>query len=329
MKRIITIILILFSLLYVNVVYAQIPSFFYETSYVYTHHASQVTALKYTSDYDVSDYSNIISSNYNDPPNEHLENFDYMQNNIIYVGTNMFVTTVAGAKISTLYNCHAFSLHYKGDYANVNLSNARWISDPTLYFTDGSLYEISLGNVQVNDIVVYINNGSYSHTGIVTAIPSSSTQTLENIWVRSKDGSLVLADHPAAWPFTYRKETTVTKFYRWNHSYEYTSNSAYSHTKECSICSENISESHLFIKKAIGYVCTLCGFVSKFEVVIQSDSTILYRYAFDDTDKYMTYDELCNYLVANKELIVLEEFISFSLEVKNDIHMNTEEQVIK
>lgn len=97
------------------------------------------------------------------------------------------------------FNCHSYAW-----YSQDTTSNRYWMENPSLYYRDGSYYEVT--TPAIGDIICYIDNGgtpnntaddSNLHSGIIVSIlTGSSSQNLAGIYiVESKWGSAGLYRH--------------------------------------------------------------------------------------------------------------------------------------
>lgn len=240
--------------------------------------------------------------------------------------------------ISPFYNCHAFALHFKG--VKPLESTAIYITDPNIYFTDGSLIETNINDVKNGDIIAYYNDSGLIPTGIVS---DSTTKTLDGLKIRSKDGDGFILNHlPRACSY-YLGDNSKIKFYRWNHrlgtvsSYNDTvhyyqcttcadntyakhsilytkTDSTFSHLKSCTLCSYQISEGHDYAQGGLKYKCSKCGFLSSFKPITpgtRSLSGILFICSYDESQTPRTYNEMITYLRVNNYNDLLEEFNDF------------------
>ena len=246
--------------------------------------------------------------------------------------------SIAGT-MSNLYNCHAFALNFKGSIP-IN-SEAIWISDPDIYFTDGSLVEIQINEVEDGDIIAYYNETlEVSHTGVIIG---SAIKTLDGLKIRSKDGCGLLLEHGPRGCEYYKSDVQI-KFFRWNHlsngvynsyndtkhyhgcqkcNFKFYSNhsiictqtdSAFYHLKSCTICSYSVNESHNFNQVGTKYRCISCKFVSSFQPIIpngRSATEILFICSYDESQSLMTYEEMLSYLISNRHYDLLVEFKNF------------------
>ena len=273
---------------------------------------------KFTEDYTQVEREDIFNDRY-------TTHYTTYNSNLSYEIRNTGAYTVANAPISTLYNCHAYSLYYKGYINDINTNTSVWISNPTIYFQESipSLVEVLINDVIATDIVFYINYNNtsniYIHSGIVKTVPSSN-KSFENIIVVSKDGDGALVEHEVSNEYSYYNSDIVVKFYRWNHSYEYESVSFLQHEKLCVVGLESITEAHNFIEKVGKRICLECGFNSKFEP-IYPNGTLLYRYIADESDTYRTYVDMLSYLLLNTNIDIVNEFIIFDYKVQNNIDL--------
>lgn len=244
--------------------------------------------------------------------------------------------------LSNLYNCHAFALHFKGVEPNGNVSV--WISNPSIYFTDGSLIEIEVNEVCDGDVVAYYaeenNEIKIIHTGIIT---DSTIKTIEELMIRSKDGYGLLLDHKLQNCDYYRGDNNLIKFYRWNHIYNdahpidssehyypcekcneiaceehsksYTKlEDAFSHLASCSVCLYSGNEPHRYVQLGTKYRCLDCKFISSFQSITpigRSANEIKFICSYDVSQTMMTYKEMINYLTENEYYELLVEFNMF------------------
>ena len=174
------------------------------------------------------------------------------------------------------YNCHSYAWYSR----NVN-SNDIWIDDPSLFYEDGSYYEVS--TPEVGDIICYFSDMGTSdtsddsnlHSGVVSEILDGTSNgicgTADLVTVTSKWGVYGLYSHNGLYcPYTSASSVSgdkaeYVKYFRHVHDFSYSFLNGEDHIARCRMCNylqclshdnelEEISDSHHIS------TCIDCGF---------------------------------------------------------------------
>lgn len=239
----------------------------YELHWVSTPNSFEVVKVKkYLSDMSAKQISD--ANNY----------FDSLSTNNIRIST-----------ATARYNCHSYAW-----YSQNITTNEYWMPDPSLYYTDGSYYEVS--SPRKGDIICYFdekdndnaNDDENLHSGIVVSVVSSFPNGLcgsaNTVLVISKWGSAGLYIHNGyTCPYTadYSGDATTVRYYRKaNHTHTYSNTqitdstlSIKFHSSACHGvgCGQEIYAPHNWVEVRInpssvspqyvpGYQCSDCGY---------------------------------------------------------------------
>ena len=214
------------------------------------------------------------------------ENFVNTRNSL---GDRISTSNIRISDATYRYNCHSYAWYSQ----DINTNNV-WMNDPSLYYTDGSYYEVWVP--RKGDIICYFdekdndnpNDDENLHSGIVLAVVSSFSNGLcgdsNTVLVASKWGEWGLYVHNGyVCPYTagYSGRATTVRYYRKaNHTHTYSNTqitdntlSIKCHISSCSgaNCGQEIYAPHNWVEVRInpssvspqyvpGYQCSDCGY---------------------------------------------------------------------
>lgn len=172
-------------------IYAFTKTMFYDAYNEVDSSLIQSTATVYTpkgSTVSVEKYGELLSTT------EKKNMDDYISN-----------TYSSGIKLSgatTNYNCHSYAWYL------ASTSNLYWMGNPATYWQDGSYYSTS--TAAVNNKIVFRDNGTVTHSGIVKNITNLAPTGLG---IYSKWGQYGLYNHaPAYSPYWNNSSVTLTQY---------------------------------------------------------------------------------------------------------------------
>lgn len=202
---------------------------------------------------------------------------DYSSFTIAELNLNGDLNFPNATRLSTAtakYNCHSYAWYSR----NVN-SNDIWIDDPSLYYEDGSYYEVS--TPEVGDIICYFSDMGTSdtsddsnlHSGVVTEVLEGVSNgicgTADLVTVTSKWGPSGLYSHNGLYcPYTssaYDDKAEYVKYFRHVHKYTYSFMNGQDHLRQCGLCNDLQCLPHDYELEEISNsqhrsTCTNCGF---------------------------------------------------------------------